>query len=108
MVPARNKRLFVPQADSSGLENHAPGSHELQVPEVLNDLNSIHEYDRFNGFLSAADPKGAVSDAKRSFYDLEEAQDQVFSPPLLMDSSLLTDAYEDLLGMLSRFSRLIY
>ncbi|KAK9104219.1 hypothetical protein Scep_021063 [Stephania cephalantha] len=34
----------------------------------------------------------------RTFHDLE---DQVFSPPLLMDTSLLEDSYEDLLAPLS-------
>ncbi|KAK4347730.1 hypothetical protein RND71_034069 [Anisodus tanguticus] len=38
----------------------------------------------------------SVSDACRSFYDMEEAEDQVFSHPLLMDMSLLADLYEDL------------
>ncbi|XVE67770.1 hypothetical protein DITRI_Ditri09bG0014900 [Diplodiscus trichospermus] len=43
----------------------------------------------------------AASDGQGSFFDMEEQQDQVFSPPLLMDTSLLVDSYEDLLAPLS-------
>ncbi|CAA0824511.1 Unknown protein, partial [Striga hermonthica] len=39
----------------------------------------------------------ATSEACRSFYAVDEVQDQVFSPPLLMDAALLGDSYEDLL-----------
>ncbi|THG18772.1 hypothetical protein TEA_012475 [Camellia sinensis var. sinensis] len=38
---------------------------------------------------------------EKSYCDGEEAQDHVFSPPLLMDSSFLGDPYEDLLAPLS-------
>ena len=100
-VPLRNKHLFVSQVDGSLLENHDTedllGRKFGELPNMLNELDSLHEYDRVNGFLSAASPIYAASDAQRSFY--EETQD-IFSPPLLMDSSLLADSYEDLLGML--------
>ncbi|KAL7170411.1 hypothetical protein ACSBR2_035307 [Camellia fascicularis] len=42
-----------------------------------------------------------LSDSQKSYCDGEEAQDHVFSPPLLMDSSFLGDPYEDLLAPLS-------
>lgn len=104
-ISRRSKRLFVSQAENSLLENRAPdghvGSKYDELAGMLNNLDSIHEYDRVNGFLSASSPNDAASDAQRSFYDIEETQDQVFSPPLLMDTSLLADTYEDLLGMLS-------
>lgn len=104
-VPSlRSKRLFVSQSDNSLLENCAPDgsvrSKFDEFPDILNDLDSFHEYDSVNGFLSATSSNGVASDAQRSFYDFEESQEQVFSPPLLMDTSLLADSYEDLLGML--------
>lgn len=101
-VSTRSKRLFVSQADTSLLEDHV-GSKYNGLPDLLlNDLESLDDYDPVNGFLSAAG-SNAISDAannRSSFYDMEESQDQVFSPPLLMDTSLLEDSYEDLLGML--------
>lgn len=69
------------------------------VADVLNDLESFDEFDGVNSFLSAAGSNSSVSDAHRSFYDVDESQDQVFSPPLLMDTALFADSYEDLLGM---------
>ncbi|XP_065628515.1 AUGMIN subunit 6 [Quercus suber] len=105
-VPSlRSKRLFVSQSDNSLLENCAPDgrirSKFDEFPDMLNDLDPFHEYDSVNGFLSATSSNGAASDAQRSFYDFEESQEQVFSPPLLMDTSLLADSYEDLLAPLS-------
>ncbi|KAA8548187.1 hypothetical protein F0562_004552 [Nyssa sinensis] len=99
---ARSKRLFVSQADPSLIENRASdgpfGSKYDELANVLTDLDSLHEYDGTDGFLSASGSNYAISDSQRSFYDMEEAQDQVFSPPLLMDTSLLAESYEDLLG----------
>ncbi|KAK4712668.1 hypothetical protein R3W88_007181 [Solanum pinnatisectum] len=98
----RRKKLFVSEPDSSFLGTGAPDSHmnikSDGIPDLLNDLQSVDDYD---GFLSTMGSNSSFSDAHRSFYDLEEAQDQVFSPPLLMDASLLTDSYEDLLAPLS-------
>ncbi|XP_052197129.1 AUGMIN subunit 6 isoform X2 [Diospyros lotus] len=54
-----------------------------------------------NGFLSAAGSNYMVSDLQKQYYGIEEDQDHVFSPPLLMDTSLLGDSYEDLLAPLS-------
>ncbi|CAN6702849.1 unnamed protein product [Malus baccata var. baccata] len=99
----RSKR-FPAQTEASFHENCAPdgnvGNKYAELSEVLNDLDSLDDFDQVNGFLSAAGSNCAVSDTQRSFYDFEEARDQVFSPPLLMDSSLLAD-YEDLLAPLS-------
>lgn len=100
----RSKRLFPSQTDTPLLENRAKDSHagikNRDIPEILNDLESCTDYDHVNGFLSAAGSNGTMSDGQRSFYDSEEPHDQVFSPPLLLDTSLLPDSYEDLLGML--------
>ncbi|KAJ6424024.1 hypothetical protein OIU84_024909 [Salix udensis] len=70
-------------------------------PEILNDLGPLTDYDHVNGFLSAAGSNGAISDGQRSFNDVEDPYAQVFSPPLLLDTSLLPDSYEDLLAPLS-------
>ncbi|XXG62340.1 hypothetical protein AAC387_Pa05g0713 [Persea americana] len=42
-----------------------------------------------------------VADTRSTFYDIENAHDQGFSPPLLMDTSFFADSYEDLLAPLS-------
>ena len=85
----RSKR-FPSQTEASFHENRAPdgnvGSKYAELSEVLNGLDSLDDYDQVNGFLSAAGSNCAVSDTQRSFYDVEEAQEQVFSPPLRMDS----------------------
>lgn len=89
--------------DDSLLENHGSDGHGESkfddLPDMLNDLERLSDYDNVNGFLSYTG-SNATSDAQQSIFDFEDAQDQVFSPPLLMDSSLLADPFEDLLGML--------
>ncbi|PON95272.1 HAUS augmin-like complex subunit [Trema orientale] len=101
----RNKRLFATQKDSFLLDNRVSDGHTVsnydEFSDVFNHLDSLRDYDRVNGFLSVAGSNGSASDGQRSFYDIDEAHDQVFSPPLLMDSSLLADSYEDLLAPLS-------
>jgi len=106
----RSKRLFVSQMDDSLLESHVSGGYGVskfdELPDMLNDLERLSDYDNVNGFLSytgsnVTSGSNATSDAQRSIFDFEDAQDQVFSPPLLMDSSLLTDSFEDLLGMMN-------
>ncbi|XP_011098821.1 AUGMIN subunit 6 [Sesamum indicum] len=101
----KSRQLFTSQAYSSLLQTHAKdedlGSKYSEVADILNDLDSLDEFDGVNGFLSAVGSNSSVFDAHRSFYDMDEAQDQVFSPPLLMDTALLADTYEDLLAPLS-------
>ncbi|KAH0984977.1 hypothetical protein GBA52_012154 [Prunus armeniaca] len=103
-VSLRSKR-FASQTEASLLENRASDGHMeskySELSQVLNGLDSLDDYDQVNGFLSATGSNCAASDTQRSFYDFEEAQEQVFSPPLLMDSSLLAD-YEDLLVMIKQ------
>lgn len=98
----RSKRLFVPQTDTSVLDNHVPdgsiGSKYDDMPDMLTDLDSLNDYDGVNGFLSASSSNGEISDAHK-FFEIDEAEDKVFSPPLLLESSFLADTYEDLLGM---------
>lgn len=99
----KSRQLFTSQADSSLLQTHAKdnniGRRYSGVTDTLNDLESLDEFDGVNSFLSAGGSNSSVSDAHRSFYDIDEVEDQVFSPPLLMDTALLADTYEDLLGM---------
>ncbi|XVE67771.1 hypothetical protein DITRI_Ditri09bG0014900 [Diplodiscus trichospermus] len=101
----KSKRLFSTQTDDSLLDSHASddriGSNYDDLPHMLNNLESLSNFDQENGFLSAAASSYAASDGQGSFFDMEEQQDQVFSPPLLMDTSLLVDSYEDLLAPLS-------
>ncbi|CAL5419736.1 unnamed protein product [Camellia sinensis] len=83
-------------AQTSQMENM---SERKSVDQLLS--NNRIEYDRVNGFLSAAGSNFTVSDSQKSYCDGEEAQDHVFSPPSLMGSSFLGDPYEDLLAPLS-------
>ncbi|GLU02178.1 hypothetical protein SLE2022_194420 [Rubroshorea leprosula] len=102
----KSKRLFSSQTDNSGPDNHPRDDHTRSkydhLPEILGDLESLHDYDQVNGFFSAAGTNHAASsDAERSFFNMEDAHDEAFSPPLLMDTSFLADSYEDLLAPLS-------
>lgn len=84
-----SEHFFMPLS-SSGFSRLGPDSKGTLLS------SSLHDYDQVNGFLSVTGSNSAASDAQRSFYDFEEAQEQVFSPPLLIE-----DAYEDLLAPLS-------
>ncbi|KAJ0260687.1 AUGMIN subunit 6 [Hirschfeldia incana] len=101
-LPHKGSRLLTSLSEASFLERSVP--HSLapskysDIPDTFDDLDSFKDYDNGNGFLSVAGSNSVASDAQQSFYDVE---DQVFSPPLLMDSSLLSDTYEDLLAPLS-------
>ncbi|XP_073294062.1 AUGMIN subunit 6-like [Primulina huaijiensis] len=101
----KGRQSFKSQANSSMLQTHPNdihlGSKYSGVADMLNDLDSLDEFDGVNCFLSAVGSNSSVSDAHRSFYDNDEVQDQVFSPPLLMDVALMADSYEDLLAPLS-------
>lgn len=103
---SRSKKLFASPNNASSFEDHAHDSpvgskyDEVQLPNVIDDLESLNDFDQVNGFLLGSGMNRATTAAQRLFYDIEESQGQVFSPPLLMESSLLADSYEDLLGML--------
>ncbi|GMJ04320.1 augmin subunit 6, GEMINI POLLEN 3 [Hibiscus trionum] len=101
----RTKKVFSTRTDNSVLDSHASNGHVVSdnyddLPQMFNNLDSLNDYDQANGFLSAGASSSAASDGQ-SFFDVDEAQDQVFSPPLLMETSLFADAYEDLLAPLS-------
>ncbi|XP_023527979.1 AUGMIN subunit 6-like [Cucurbita pepo subsp. pepo] len=94
----RSGRLSVPESPACDFNN---GIDFNEFTGALNDLDSLNDFDELNGFLSSARSNSATSDGRKLFFDNDEAQDQVFSPPLLLDSSLLADSYEDLLAPLS-------
>ncbi|KAK9734981.1 hypothetical protein RND81_04G175400 [Saponaria officinalis] len=100
----RSKRLFTSERDLSvdSFISSSRTSKQLDdIPDVFNEFDTFSEYDRVNGFLSTTPSNYAASESQTSFYDLDENPDQVFSPPLLMETSLLADVYEDLLAPLS-------
>ncbi|KVI09284.1 hypothetical protein Ccrd_012411 [Cynara cardunculus var. scolymus] len=99
-VPSRSKQLFVPEMNTSLLGNRVSDVNKYNATlDTSNNLDMLNDYDGVNGFISAAASNYAESEGRLSFYDLDETQDQVFSPPFLMDASLSGDSFEDLLGM---------
>lgn len=67
----RSKELFTSQADSSLLETCVLDSHtgnKYDGHDLLNDLDSLDDFEGVNGFLSAAGSNSSASDARRSFY----------------------------------------
>lgn len=87
-----------PCNSESSRDSHSDGSSEhFFVP--LSETGFSHLDPDINGFLSFTGSNDTF-DAQRSTFDFEDAQ-EVFSPPLLMDSYNLSDPFEDLLGMLS-------
>lgn len=101
----KSRQLLSSQAGSMSFQHHAKdsilGSEYSGVTDTLNDLDSFDEFDGVNGFLSAVGSDSSISEVPRSFYDMDEAEDKVFSPPLMMETALLMDCYEDLLAPLS-------
>ncbi|KAF3334206.1 HAUS augmin-like complex subunit 6 N-terminus [Carex littledalei] len=68
--------------------------HRLVYPSPKGHTQKASVPDRTRGF--------AAHDHQRSsFLSLDDSLDQVFSPPLLMESNLFPDTYEDLLAPLS-------
>lgn len=66
---------------------------------MSNDSNGLTEYEnQGNGFLTENGLVFTDSTVHSTFPGIDESLDQVFSPPLLTDSSFFPDTYEDLLG----------
>ncbi|KAF8408375.1 hypothetical protein HHK36_007524 [Tetracentron sinense] len=105
-VLIRSKRPFVSALDTSLLKNcpsDSPLGSKYELPNLLNERDSLHDYvSQVNGFLSFTGSNNGASNT-RMFYDLVEAQDQVYSPSLIMEASILADSYEDLLESLSSY-----
>ncbi|KAI3919268.1 hypothetical protein MKW98_030404 [Papaver atlanticum] len=95
----RSKRLF---SSPPRRKNNLTGFVAEEMSSILDDTDSLHDFgSQIDGYLSTLDSNYASSGPDRMFHGMEEDQDQVFSPPLLMDTSLLEDVYEDLLAPLS-------
>ncbi|KAL9263642.1 AUGMIN subunit 6-like protein [Drosera capensis] len=115
-----------PQADGniSYIQNMKRSVREAALSVESSNFESSresHSEDGSEHFFTPVSPAGFISRNKRflahevdsslstsrsecapfvsqtSFYGMEEAPDEVFSPPLLVDSCSITDAYEDLL-----------
>lgn len=99
----RNKLLSTSQ--DHYVRNHASKGHALskfkELPHALSEMDSFHDYDGENIVSPSSNSTVRVSDQMKSDYDMDGIQEQVFSPPLLMDASFLGDSYEDLLAPLS-------
>lgn len=102
----RKQRLFSSPQQIRIDKNakHQPSNLEGQlnsVSNLANDSNDLAKYEnQINGFHTRTGSGFTGSTAQNRFPGIDESMDQVFSPPLLMDSSLFPDTYEDLLGML--------
>ncbi|KAF5183986.1 Augmin subunit [Thalictrum thalictroides] len=73
-----------------------------KLRSMLDDTDTFTDYgSHIDGFFSTLGSKYPTSATPKTFYDMNGAQDQGFSPPLLMDTSLMDDSYEDLLAPLS-------
>lgn len=105
----RKQRLFSsPQrVRASKSTRQQPSNLESQlssVSHVSNDLNGLPRYEnQGNGFQTDNGLGFTGSTVHSRFSGIGEPVDQVFSPPLLMDSSFFPDTYEDLLGKLFFF-----
>ncbi|KAL5991172.1 hypothetical protein ACLOJK_012078 [Asimina triloba] len=78
--------------------NVPSGSMFVKVPNVLKHSNLLYEYDGTeNGDFSSVGSDHPADDSLWTFHNSDDAQDTVFSPPLLMDTNFFEDSYEDLL-----------
>ncbi|KAJ9540333.1 hypothetical protein OSB04_026839 [Centaurea solstitialis] len=107
-VSSRSKQLFLPEVNTSSLLGNrvSDGSKYNATLDTSDNLDMLNDFDGVNGFTSAAASNYAESEGRLSFYDLDETQDQVFSPPFLMEASLAEDSFEDLLGFVSELINL--
>ncbi|CAD5176673.1 unnamed protein product [Musa acuminata subsp. malaccensis] len=98
----RNQQLVF----SSPPEDQAPmnmtdlscnaNSQQSFIPDMLNKLNGLKENKNLARLFQPSTEK-----IQRTHPEANNTLDQVFSPPLLLESSFFQDAYEDLLAPLS-------
>jgi len=87
---------------SSPQQVRASKSTRQQPSNLESQLSSVsHVSNDSNGFQTDNGLGFTDSTVHSTFPGIDESVDQVFSPPLLMDSSFFPDAYEDLLAPLS-------
>lgn len=91
--------FFMPLTSRSTKERSVDGTtppnlrkHRLVYPSPKGHTQKASVPDRTRGF-------DAHDHQRSSLLSLDDSLDQVFSPPLLMESNLFPDTYEDLLGM---------
>ncbi|XP_065010597.1 AUGMIN subunit 6-like isoform X1 [Musa acuminata AAA Group] len=71
-------------------------SQQSFIPDMLNKLNGLKENKNLARLFQPSTEK-----IQRTHPEVNDTLDQVFSPPLLLESSFFQDAYEDLLAPLS-------
>ena len=71
-------------------------SQQSFIPDMLNRLNGLKENKNLARLFQPSTEK-----IQRMHPEVNDTLDQVFSPPLLLESSFFQDAYEDLLGMVN-------
>ncbi|CAL9122426.1 unnamed protein product [Musa textilis] len=69
---------------------------QLDSVPISNNLYGLDGHTNQTGLIHPAFPN-----SRKTYADIDDAMDQVFSPPLLMESSFFQDTYEDLLAPLS-------
>ncbi|CAL9118988.1 unnamed protein product [Musa textilis] len=71
-------------------------SQQSFIPDMLNKLNGLKEHKNQARLLQPS-----TENIRKTHPEANNTLDQVFSPPLLLESSFFQDAYEDLLAPLS-------
>lgn len=105
-VPNRRKlRLVFSSPENqvrSVTDRSSDTSSQITTARSVYDSHGFEEYEnQLTGVQSATDSDYATM-FQRKFPDIDDDLDNVFSPPLLIDSSFFSDAYEDLLGNFTR------
>lgn len=96
---------FVPKTQQLALsppDIHVPRSSKDFLINTEGQLDSVPRSNNLYGLDGHTNQTGLIQPAflnsRKAYVDIDDAMDQVFSPPLLMESSFFQDTYEDLLG----------
>nr|XP_010912861.1 AUGMIN subunit 6 isoform X1 [Elaeis guineensis] len=101
-IPNRRKQrlVFSPpeiRVSRNTKDLHSNTESQLNsVPVVSDKLDGLDDYGNPTQLVQPA-----LGNVRSTFTDIDDGLDQVFSPPLLMESSFFQDTYEDLLAPLS-------
>ncbi|KAJ6843087.1 AUGMIN subunit 6 [Iris pallida] len=93
--------LFGSTPNSSGKGLHTPKQYPASTQPIHTENLVVGKPVHPPFTNDDADSALQGSGVQNTFPDIDESLDQVFSPPLLMDSSFYPDIYEDLLAPLS-------
>ncbi|CAL9056441.1 unnamed protein product [Musa banksii] len=100
-APVRKKQ----QLALSPPDIHVPSSSKDFLINTEGQLDSVPISNNLYGLDGHTNQTGLIQPAflnsRKAYADIDDAMDQVFSPPLLMESSFFQDTYEDLLAPLS-------